>query len=199
MSPAGPASPPVSERLANEQLRSRQRLPGGRITTRRKTANVNAPTQQNENRPRAGQGTRRIWLIAICGLAIIIGGAFLVRSRGSSETGHGSAPVNAVAPAIASAVTQVSMRNLQFYPVTIKVKSGDVVEWKNDDLVPHTATAATFDSGTILSGRSWRRTFTYAGHFPYVCTFHPQMKGVVIVEESRNPCFVMRQANVERE
>ena len=142
-------------------------------------ANVNAPTQQKENRPRAGQGVRRIWLFAICGLAIIVGGAFLVRSRGSSGTGR--APVNAVAPAVASSVTQVSMRNLQFYPVTIEIKRGDVVEWKNDDLVPHTATSASFNSGTIVSGQSWRYTFTNAGNFSYVCTFHPQMKGVVIV------------------
>ena len=143
---------------------------------------MNAPTQQKGNRPRAGQKTLRTWLLGICGLAIIIGGAFLVRSRGSSGTGNGSAPVNAVAPAVASSVTQVSMRNLQFYPVTIEVKNGDVVEWKNDDLVPHTATSASFNSGTIVSGQSWRHTFTNAGNFPYVCTFHPQMKGVVIVK-----------------
>jgi plastocyanin len=74
------------------------------------------------------------------------------------------------------------MRNLQFYPVNIEVKKGEAVEWKNDDLVPHTATSASFDSGTIVSGQSWRHTFTDAGNFPYVCTFHPQMKGVVIVK-----------------
>ena len=143
---------------------------------------MNAPTQQKGNRPRAGEKTLRTWLLGICGLTIIIGGAFLVRSRSSSGTGNGSASVNAVAPAVASSVTQVSMRNLQFYPVTIEVKSGDVIEWKNDDLVPHTATSASFDSGSIVSGQSWRHTFMDAGNFPYVCTFHPQMKGVVIVK-----------------
>lgn len=139
---------------------------------------MNAPTQQKENRPRAGQKTLRTWLLGTCGLAIILGGVFLVGSRGSSDTGNGSAPANAVA----SDVTQVSMRNLQFSPVTIEVKKGDVVEWKNDDLVPHTATCAAFDSGTIISGKSWRHTFTNAGNFSYVCTFHPAMKGVVNVK-----------------
>ena len=143
---------------------------------------MNALTQQKGNRPRAGQKTLRTWLLGICGLAIIIGGAFLVGSRGSSDTGNGSAPANAVAPAVASDVTQVSMRNLQFSPVTIEVKKGDVVEWKNDDLVPHTATSAAFDSGTIVSGKTWRHTFTNAGNFSYVCTFHPAMKGVVNVK-----------------
>jgi plastocyanin len=143
---------------------------------------VNASIQQKGNRPRAGQGTLRIWLPAICGLAIILGGAFLVGSRGSSDTGNDSAPANAVAPAVASNVTQVSMRNLQFSPVTVEVKKGDVVEWKNDDLVPHTATSAAFDSGTIISGKSWRHTFTNAGKFSYICTFHPAMKGVVNIK-----------------
>jgi len=82
----------------------------------------------------------------------------------------------------ALAVVKVSMRNMQFYPQTVKVKQGTVVEWKNDDLVPHTATSASFDSGSLGPGKSWRHTFTKAGQFPYACTFHPTMTGVVIVK-----------------
>ena len=143
---------------------------------------VNASIQRKQREPHAGHGMLRLWLLGICGLAIVIGGAFLVRFRGSSGTADDDVPVKAIAPAVGSSVAQVSIRHLQFYPVTIEVKKGDVVEWKNDDLVPHTATSASFNSGTIVSGQSWRHTFTQAGNFPYVCTFHPQMKGVVIVE-----------------
>lgn len=82
----------------------------------------------------------------------------------------------------ALAVVQVSMRNMKFNPQTLKVKKGAVVEWKNDDLVPHTATSASFDSGSLGPGKSWRHTFTKAGQFSYVCTFHPMMTGVVIVK-----------------
>ena len=143
---------------------------------------MNASIQRKQRESRAGHGMLRLWLLGICGLAIVIGGAFLVRSRGSSGTGDDDVPAKAIAPDVASSVAQVSIRHLQFYPVTIEVKKGDVVEWKNDDLVPHTATSASFNSGTIVSGQSWRHTFTDAGNFPYVCTFHPQMKGVVIVK-----------------
>jgi plastocyanin len=151
-------------------------------------ANVKAHTQQVGNRTRARQGTLRIWLLGE--LAIIIGSAFLGCSRGPNDTANDNAPANASAFANASApananapvVTQVSIRNLQFAPATIEVKTGDVVEWKNDDMVSHTATSASFNSGTIASGQSWRHTFTNAGNFTYVCTFHPQMKGVVIVK-----------------
>jgi plastocyanin len=82
----------------------------------------------------------------------------------------------------ALAVVKVSMRNMQFYPQTLKVKKGTVVEWKNDDVVPHTATSASFDSGSLGPGKSWRHTFKEAGQFPYTCTFHPTMTGVVIVK-----------------
>jgi plastocyanin len=150
---------------------------------------MNASTQQKQREPRAGHRMWRLWLPGICGLGIVIGGAFLVRSRGAG-TGNGDATSNAVAhavtpptaSAIASAVTEVSMRNLQFHPVAVKLRPGDVVEWRNDDLVPHTASSASFSSGTIVAGQSWRHTFTNAGKFPYVCSFHPQMKGVVIVK-----------------
>ena len=144
---------------------------------------MNAPTQQKGNRPRTGQGTLRLWLLGICGLTIIIGGAFLARHAwGSSGEVIADDPVKVGPSTVTPAAAQVSMRNLQFSPVTIEVKKGDVVEWKNDDLVPHTATSAAFDSGTIVSGKTWRHTFTNTGNFSYVCTFHPTMKGVVNVK-----------------
>lgn len=82
----------------------------------------------------------------------------------------------------AFAVVKVSMRNMRFSPQTLNIKKGTVVEWKNDDLVPHTATSASFDSGSLGNGKSWRHTFTKAGRFPYVCTFHSLMTGVIVVK-----------------
>jgi len=82
----------------------------------------------------------------------------------------------------ARAIVKVSMRNMQFYPRALKIKKGDVVQWKNDDLVAHTATSVSFDSGLMNPGTSWRHTFTKAGQFEYVCTFHPMMTGVIVVK-----------------
>jgi len=144
--------------------------------------NVHAVIQPEGRESRAGRRILRLWFFAISVLVIIIGGAFLIRSRDFKNRSDGDAPSNALAPAVAPTVIQVSIRNLQFYPVTNQVNKGEVVEWKNDDLVPHTATSGSFDSGTIASGQSWRHTFTDAGVFPYACAFHPQMKGVVIVK-----------------
>jgi plastocyanin len=144
--------------------------------------NVPASIHRDKRESRAGRGILRLCLLGIGALAIVIGATIFGRSsRDSKGKVDGGAPSNAVA-LLATAVTQVSMRNLQFNPVTLEVKKGDVVEWKNDDLVPHTATSASFNSGTIIAGQSWRHTFTDAGNFPYVCAFHPQMKGVVIAK-----------------
>jgi plastocyanin len=147
-----------------------------------KTTNSNPErvrTQHDDHAPSASRGHRGAWLIAIaaCGLAIIVITAFLVSS---GNVNNGAAP--AVLVPTASAIAQVAIRNVEFYPASIEVKKGSVVEWKNDDLVPHTATSPSFDSGSLTSGQSWRHTFTAAGTFPYVCTFHPNMKGVVIVK-----------------
>lgn len=134
---------------------------------------------------RASRGFRprrrlpRLGRLGLGGLAIFLGGMMLPGcARKSPDNGAGSAAVTIVAPA----VVQVSIRNLQFSPAAIEVRTGDVIEWKNEDIVPHTATSATFDSGSILSGQSWRHTFTDAGRISYVCTFHPQMKGTVTVK-----------------
>ena len=138
--------------------------------------------QPGKRESRAGRRLLRLWFFVICGLAIIIGGVVVLRSRDFKSKGDRSTPSNALAPALAPAVIQVSIRNLQFYPVTNEVHKGGVVEWKNDDLIPHTATSASFDSGSMNPGTSWRHTFTKAGQFAYVCTFHPTMTGVVVVK-----------------
>lgn len=96
-----------------------------------------------------------------------------------------AAPAAPVVPATSEALqsTEVTMRDMQFSPATVKISIGGTVEWKNDDLIPHTVTSPVFgDSGALASGQTWRHTFKDAGEFPYVCTFHPTMKGTVIVK-----------------
>jgi plastocyanin len=121
-------------------------------------------------------------LLSIVGFALITGSLITGCSGAPGATALAESSTQANSRAQAASVTYISIRSLQFSPATIEVKSGGVVEWKNDDLVPHTATSRAFDSGAIASGQTWRHTFTNVGAFPYVCTFHPQMKGVVNVK-----------------
>ena len=131
---------------------------------------------------RQGARISRHRFLGVCGLGIVTGGALVACSRSSSDKADVGPLSKAPATPVTSSVSQVSIQSLQFSPATLEINKGDVVEWKNDDLVPHTATGPTFDSGGLKSGQSWRHTFTQAGNFPYICTFHPQMKGVVNVK-----------------
>ena len=101
-----------------------------------------------------------------------------VQTSAASESAARSTAVDANAPV----VVHVAMKNMKFSPATIEIKKGDTVEWKNDDITPHTATSPTFDSGSIDPDKSWRHTFSDAGSFPYACTFHPDMKAAVTVK-----------------
>lgn len=79
----------------------------------------------------------------------------------------------------------VTIRLLKFSPQAIEVEAGEMVEWENSDLTPHTVTSeggSDLNSGSIDAGGTWRHTFTQPGTFAYFCTFHPEMKGSVIVK-----------------
>jgi plastocyanin len=145
-----------------------------------------------------------LWMLVVCGLVFFFAGFFSARhgsdftatnvDQGNpppaqstlqavqTSTASAGAVQSTVADANAPVVAHVAMKNMKFSPATIEIKKGDTVEWTNDDITPHTATSATFDSGPIASDASWRHTFTEAGSFPYTCTFHPDMKAAVTVK-----------------
>ena len=133
--------------------------------------------------------------LAFLGLAIFIAGFF--HGRQMSELAAGAvdsatrepAPVaqTTTAPTHEStaAITHVTIRLFKFSPETIEVSIGQTVEWVNNDLTAHTVTsqgAGDLNSGSIDAGASWRHTFAHAGSFQYFCTFHPEMKGTVVVK-----------------
>jgi plastocyanin len=84
----------------------------------------------------------------------------------------------------APVVHTVTIDGFEFHPSTVTVSKGDVVVWRNRDPVPHTATAtaAGLDSAEIGPNGSFRFTATRAGRFEYVCTLHPTMKGMLVVD-----------------
>jgi plastocyanin len=67
--------------------------------------------------------------------------------------------------------------------ITVVIGVNNTVRWVNNDTAPHTVTATdhSFDSGNLNPGDTWTYTFTQPGTYTYVCTYHPWMKGTVIV------------------
>jgi plastocyanin len=79
----------------------------------------------------------------------------------------------------------VLINHFKYQPDTLTVNLGDTVEWKNDDIVPHTVTGVdrkAFDSGRIAKGASWHFTATKRGTYDYLCALHPNMKARLIVQ-----------------
>jgi len=77
--------------------------------------------------------------------------------------------------------TVVEIHQFKFAPAEIDIAAGTTVTFSNLDLVPHTATGGGFDTGTLKNGESKAITFSAAGDFPYLCTFHRHMKGLIRV------------------
>jgi plastocyanin len=77
--------------------------------------------------------------------------------------------------------TTVAISGFAYKPATLRTTIGKVVTWRNDDAAPHTASAAGFSSPQLAKGGTYRRRFTRAGTYAYVCALHPGMRGKVIV------------------
>ncbi len=86
------------------------------------------------------------------------------------------------AAAAKPAVVRVTIDSLAFGPQTATAKVGDTIEWTNQDVVVHTATASNhaFDL-TLPPGKSVRLVLKKAGAFEYFCRYHPNMRGTLIV------------------
>ena len=77
----------------------------------------------------------------------------------------------------------VIIKNFAFVPDHLTVSIGDTVVWKNEDSAPHTATADNeFDSKQLDMGQSWSFVARKKGSYPYICTYHPYMKGELVIE-----------------
>ncbi len=78
---------------------------------------------------------------------------------------------------------RVAVQDFLFRPGRIEIAVGTTIMWTNAGEVVHTVTAedASFDSGPIGPGERRALTFSSAGSFPFHCTPHPFMRGVIVV------------------
>jgi plastocyanin len=76
----------------------------------------------------------------------------------------------------------ISIAKLAFGPEPPDVHVNDVVEWANDDILQHSATAVdgSFDVELRPAGRG-RATLNHAGVITYMCRYHPGMKAQLTV------------------
>lgn len=131
---------------------------------------------------------RRTLLTVSASLAILLPGC------GLAGPAHTAEPP----PSVSATVT---MGFTDFNPVSVRIRTGETVQWRNTSIIDHTVTAdpslaadprnvvlpdgaAAFHSGNIPAGQVWSHTFTVPGTYRYVCLPHENkgMIGTVMVE-----------------
>jgi len=106
------------------------------------------------------------------------------RATASPTTNPPLAPTPTHTHKLKPSRTVIIISRADFSPATLTIAVGSTVIWKNRGPVAHTVTSddGTFDSGDLPAGGTFRFTFTKSGTFPYVCDYHPYMKGTIIVQ-----------------
>lgn len=79
----------------------------------------------------------------------------------------------------------VTIQFQSFSPYAVDAVAGDTIAWTNQGGRAHTVTAndGSFNSGNLVVGQTFSRTFTTAGTFIYHCTIHRGMYGEVDVRQ----------------
>jgi plastocyanin len=107
--------------------------------------------------------------------------AMLVLASCSSSAGTSPTVTD---PPVGGDGSEIVIDSFTFAPNLLDVSIGDTIEWKNKQNTAHTSTSGViggWSSGVLQEGDSFSFTFTEAGQFPYSCTIHPSMIGVVNV------------------
>ena len=181
------ASPSVVERTGDER-----RLEEAYRPARRRGTRVQIVSRPFSLHAFALTGVALFATAFVCGRYLQTLDSAAAGGSAPTTTAPATASAAPAAPASTATVEQpnaakpatVTIKLMKFATEQIEIRAGDTVEWKNADLTPHTVTSPTkeFDSGPINASASWRHTFAKPGSFPYVCTFHPEMHGVVVVK-----------------
>ena len=89
------------------------------------------------------------------------------------------------AGAAVEAEVTVEITDFAYRDATLEVPVGTTVRWVNNDLFPHTVTSTSDDralaSGDMSKGDEFTFTFTEPGTYEYICSFHDNMIGSVVV------------------
>jgi amicyanin len=82
------------------------------------------------------------------------------------------------------AAATVEVSSLHFASDTVRITAGQIVRWINRDPLDHSVSFEVEGpaSGPIPAKGSYAVRFDAAGTYPYHCTPHPFMKGVVVVQ-----------------
>ena len=110
-------------------------------------------------------------------LSAIAAGALVAIALDHVAAGDQAAPAPAPSPQV------VVIKDFSFSPSSLTIPAGTTVTWRNQDSAAHTVTSTTpaFDSGNLDSGGHFSFTFVKAGTYQYVCSYHSNMTGQIVI------------------
>jgi plastocyanin len=84
----------------------------------------------------------------------------------------------------AQASNAVAIKNFMFTPMSLTVKAGSTVTWKNLDGEPHVVVSDTglFRSGALDQNDTFQYKFDKPGVYKIFCGIHPNMKETITVQ-----------------
>ena len=113
-------------------------------------------------------------LAIVCTAALVHGGQAVSTARAAS------------APAAPATKPAITIANYSFRPAALTVSRGSTVVWMNRDGDVHTIKSTdgpeAFSSPALDSGNRFGFTFRQAGTYRYICSVHPYMHGVIVVQ-----------------
>ncbi|QCP54663.1 hypothetical protein FAZ95_38000 [Trinickia violacea] len=79
---------------------------------------------------------------------------------------------------------EIVIKNFMFSPMSITVKAGTTVIWKNKDGEPHSIVndAGLFHSSALDEDDTYQFKFDKPGVYNVRCGIHPYMKGTITVQ-----------------
>lgn len=71
----------------------------------------------------------------------------------------------------------VTIEGMKFVPATLRVGDGDTIEWRNEDVVPHTATSQEGGFDVVLAPQEVKSIRVEVSRsYDVDCRFHPTMR-----------------------
>ncbi len=133
---------------------------------------------------RIGSGRRSRWMRTLIPALLAFTALGCGGATATKTAARTSAPVPTAAAQKAAATTkQVKIADYDYSPRTLHVAVGTKVTWTNKDATNHTVTfkSGVKSPGKLNRGQKRSVTFGKAGTFKYVCQYHPNMHGTVVV------------------
>jgi plastocyanin len=125
---------------------------------------------------------RRPHVLRVMGVLLLVAAC---SGAASAQTPAAAVATSPPAAARADAAPPIVIaRDFMFAPVTLTIKAGSTVTWKNTDDEPHTVVSDTglFRSSALDTNESFSFSFEKPGTYHYACSIHPRMVGTIVVQ-----------------